>query len=286
MFSARYLHFIHILFLSLPTWAGVGPRPKVAQTIFCNAQRAPITPENTIFAFDFHDVISYGWPTLGTSLRIIWGSPYRSTILKYSPTLLYTLFSMRRQMSVAEQGFQKIITLYPELEPCRTTFLEVANAQRPNKKTQAIMKELHDKGFKLYLFSNIGEVTFADLQERHPELLNYLDGFCIVKAPDYNAKPDPRMYQQFKDQFNPDGSKQIVFVDDRLKNIKAGCNAGMISILFEDADKLYRDLTTLGINFYPSDSQPMPINSQTTPSSSYSYGIPVTIPTFLGPQKQ
>ena len=261
MFLARHLLLLQLLLLALPTWTGVGPRPKVSQTIFCNAQNKPITPQNTIFAFDFHDVIttSKDWPKWRTRIRLICGSPNFGTIVKYSPTLLYTLFTLRKQLNVAEQAYQKIIEIYPELAPCKDTFLEIANAQRPNKKTQAIMKKLHDKGFKIYLFSNIGEQTFADLQLRHPELLNYVDDYCIVKkSMGYVSKPDQRMYQQFKNQFNPDRSKQIIFIDDLRKNIDAGCKAGMISILFKDADQLFRDLETLGIPLLPSEESNIP----------------------------
>lgn len=262
MFVARLLSLLQLLLLALPTWAGVGPRPKVSQTIFCNAQRAPITPKNTIFAFDFHDVIttSKDWPKWQTRCRILFGSPYRNTIFKYAPFLLYTLLSVRKELNVAEQAFQKIIATYPELESCKDTFLEIANAQRANKKTQAIMKQLHDLGFNLYLFSNIGEATFADLQKRHPELLDHLDGYCYAKGPDYIAKPDPRMYQRFMQECNP-ASKQVIFVDDLIKNIRAGCDAGMIGILFKDAKQLYRDLETLGIKLSSDQDLTAPLSS-------------------------
>lgn len=257
MFLGRYLSIFQLMLLALPTWAGVGPKPKVSQTIFCNQQRAPITPENTIFAFDFHDVIttSKGWPKWRTRTRILWDCPYRNTLFKYAPSLLYTLLSIRKQLNVAEQAFKEVIDMYPELALCKQTFLDIANAQRPNKKTQAIMKQLSEKGFKLYLFSNIGEETFEDLRTRHPDLLFHLNGFCYVKASTgYISKPDPRMYQQFNNECNKEG-KQVIFVDDLLRNIRAGCDAGMISILFKDADQFYRDLETLGIFTHPSDAQ-------------------------------
>lgn len=236
------------LFLALLTSGWIGPKPKVTQTLFCTAQVQPITPETTIFAFDFHGVIATSAGFLERA-KILWKSPCRSMAIKYSPILLYTLFKLRNQLSSAEEVFSRIIELYPELAICRQTFIDIANAQEPDKDTQAIMQALHEQGFKIYLFSNIGEIVFNDLLQRRPDLLRYIDGYCVVcAARGYIAKPDARMYTQFMQEFNSDGSKQVIFVDDIRKNIEGGCTANMISILFRSPAQLRRDLDTLGIS--------------------------------------
>ncbi len=77
------------------------------------------------------------------------------------------------------------------------------------------------------------------------ELYSYFDCFlssCYVGL----RKPEPRIYQLALDVLQRD-AEEVVFIDDRERNIEAARALGINGIVFENAAQLSIELSTLGI---------------------------------------
>jgi HAD superfamily hydrolase (TIGR01509 family) len=74
-----------------------------------------------------------------------------------------------------------------------------------------------------------------------------LDRFITCHHPSYIVgfrKPDPHYYEKVLERTGL-AAKQLLFVDDRQRNVEGAYAAGMPSILFESADRLESDIAPL-----------------------------------------
>lgn len=104
------------------------------------------------------------------------------------------------------------------------------------------IKELKEKGYRVYLLSNYAKTTFAEA-ERTFEFLKYVDGKVIsyeVKA----IKPEREIYEELIKRYavNP---KEAVFLDDLKENLEAAKEFGFATILVEDKDSAKQKLDAL-----------------------------------------
>ena len=101
--------------------------------------------------------------------------------------------------------------------------------------TVAYIRELKEKGYQLYVLSNCRHDTFAQETEQHPELFSLFSG-AYLPCPENNfgCKPQSAFYQLFKAYLAQQGhaDKQIVFIDDKLKNITSAVPHGISGIHF------------------------------------------------------
>ena len=108
----------------------------------------------------------------------------------------------------------------------------------------AILGELRNKGYKLHALTNWSAETFP-IARRRFEFLEWFE-HIVVSGEVGLAKPDPRIFELTIERCRLVPSR-TVFIDDSLKNVEAGRNAGLHGLHFRDPDQLRADLNKLGL---------------------------------------
>jgi hypothetical protein len=135
----------------------------------------------------------------------------------------------------------------------------IVNKQKPIAGTVAIIHELAKNNYTHYVGSNIGQSSFKELidSEKHPEFSQIFSHFVtdtsqIVSYQPNNdliKKPDPIFFAQFvKNNAIDLKETTVIFIDNKLVNVKAACSIGLIGIHFKNPQQLRNDLYNLGIN--------------------------------------
>lgn len=107
----------------------------------------------------------------------------------------------------------------------------------------ALVRELKEKGYRLYLLSNASRRQH-DYWPRVPGQ-EYFDG-KLISADVHLLKPEAAIYQALFEKFGL-APQQCLFIDDFPPNIEASENAGMQGIVFHDAAQLREELKTRGV---------------------------------------
>lgn len=215
-----------------------------------NLNARSITPENTIFAFDLHEVLfSRSRP------KIIWGGfklfckSFFYTL--FHPTFFCRLLSVASEPMVCEGMFVKLADEYPDVKNWEKDIFEISNGCcYPKKSMINLIKILKAKGFKVFLLSNIGADALSDFRQRFDCIEGLFDGFYTpCRANDYCCKPMLKFYEGFKIYLRSLGydKEQILFIDDLERNVKAACEAGISGIRFIGYEKLCATLKKLGV---------------------------------------
>lgn len=209
-----------------------------------------ITAENTLFAFDLHDVIFQKSPTQILREVLLFKGKGKIVKLAMNPYFWGYIKKLKKETFVAEDLFKRLIIKYPQLKDFEPEFIRLSNAQKPKKKTVAIIQKLKEKQFKLFVLSNIAEKTFEQLKLKYPVIFNHFDGALVVSPDDnYLQKPHPDYYEKFKSHLQQQGhaNKHILFIDDLRQNIHAASHAGISGIQFSSAKNLEKTLKKLEI---------------------------------------
>lgn len=115
----------------------------------------------------------------------------------------------------------------------------------PLPETVELFKTLKAKEqYRFYALTNWSNENFHIALQRF-DFLHWFDG-RLVSGQEGTRKPFPEFYQLLftRYQINPARS---IFIDDNLRNVKAGEQMGMNSIHFQSAAQLQADLRQLGI---------------------------------------
>lgn len=209
-----------------------------------------ITHENTLIAFDLHDVIFQKSPTQILREILLIKGKGRIVKLAMNPYFWGYIKKLKNETNVAEDLFKRLILKYPQIKDLEAEFIRLSNAQKPKKKTVSIIKKLKEKQFKLYVLSNIAERTFEQLKIKYPAIFNNFDGALVVSPDDnYLHKPNPAYYEKFKSHLKDEGheDKHVLFIDDLKQNIHGASNAGISGIQFSSAKNLEKTLKKLEI---------------------------------------
>ena len=100
------------------------------------------------------------------------------------------------------------------------------------------------EGVKTYALTNWSAETFPVALERF-DFLHWFDG-RLVSGEEKTRKPFPDFYQKLIDKFSINPA-QAVFIDDNLRNIKAGETMGIRGIHFSNASSLRQTLKGFGM---------------------------------------
>ncbi len=115
----------------------------------------------------------------------------------------------------------------------------------PIDETVEIFRELKQRPeLKTYALTNWSAETFPVALERF-DFLHWFDG-RLVSGEEKTRKPFPDFYQKLFNKFSINPSSAI-FIDDNLRNVKAGEEHGMVSLRFKNADELKKTLRELKI---------------------------------------
>ncbi|MBM3413126.1 MAG: HAD family phosphatase [Bacteroidetes bacterium] len=115
----------------------------------------------------------------------------------------------------------------------------------PLPDTVEIFRALKDQGkYKLFALTNWSAENFHIALDRF-DFLHWFDG-RLVSGEEGTRKPFPEFYQLLfsRYQINPSSA---VFIDDNLRNVKAGEALGLRGIHFQSAPQLKARLEQLGI---------------------------------------
>lgn len=107
-----------------------------------------------------------------------------------------------------------------------------------------ILKELKEKGYKLYALSNWNAELFNDTVDDFPFLQWFDDR--IISGEVKLKKPDAAIYQLTLQRFNL-SPQQAVFIDDSEQNVETAESLGIRGIHFKSPEELRQELQALNI---------------------------------------
>ncbi|MBB1286103.1 HAD family phosphatase [Flavisolibacter sp. BT320] len=110
--------------------------------------------------------------------------------------------------------------------------------------TVEILKEVKEKGYRVYALSNYN----AELYQRTVHDFPFLDWFDgkIISSEAKMKKPDDNIYRLLFERFAIDPERAI-FIDDLAANIAAANRLGLQGILFTTPEALRKELQTRNI---------------------------------------
>ena len=144
------------------------------------------------------------------------------------------------------QGIAELSAEYPEwskeIQAYFDRWIEMIGGEIPGM--LELMKELKQKGYKMYGLTNWSAETFCQVRHKF-EVFDMLDGM-LVSGEEKMLKPDPAFFQLLVDRFklNP---AECLFIDDNQPNVTGAQLFGLNAIRFKDAATLKEELIALGI---------------------------------------
>jgi 2-haloacid dehalogenase len=108
--------------------------------------------------------------------------------------------------------------------------------------TVALLRELRERGLRLYALTNFSAENYPLAQARCPSLALFED--VVVSAEIGLIKPDPRIYAYAIERCRLEASR-TVFVDDLEANVAAASAAGLHALIFSSPAQLRADLAPL-----------------------------------------
>ena len=99
-----------------------------------------------------------------------------------------------------------------------------------NHATGELVKELKEKGYKLYIISNMTR-HFIARKDLFP-ILKLFDGI-VYSAPVKMLKPRPEIYRYLIDKYSLNPS-ECIFIDDLMENLETAEKLGMKTFLYND----------------------------------------------------
>lgn len=96
-------------------------------------------------------------------------------------------------------------------------------------------KRLKQKGYKIYLCSNITEDTYNYIRDNF-EIIQIADG-GVFSCFEHISKPNIAIYNKLIEKYNLD-IKESIFIDDTKRNIISANEIGFKTILFNDLQQV------------------------------------------------
>ena len=142
-----------------------------------------------------------------------------------------------------QEGTAELVKLYPHYEEAIRAFYtrweEMFDG--PIEGTVEILKEVKEKGYKVYALSNWNAELYRRTANNFP-FLEWFDG-KIISSEEKMKKPDENIYQLLFERFSVSPSR-AVFIDDNTANIATAERIGLDSILFTTPEALRKSLQT------------------------------------------
>jgi HAD superfamily hydrolase (TIGR01509 family) len=108
----------------------------------------------------------------------------------------------------------------------------------------ALHRELREKGYPTFIFSNTNELAVDHIRRAYPFFANF-DGY-VLSFEHRCMKPDARLYAIAEEMSGRYG-QELLYLDDRLENIQAAAVRGWQIILHETPEKTLARMQTLGM---------------------------------------
>ncbi len=115
----------------------------------------------------------------------------------------------------------------------------------PHEESVKLLKDLKSKKIKTAYLSNSPKDRVEFLNERYNFISLFDFGLFSFEAQVW--KPDKEVYQKFLNRFNLH-SKDLIYIDDRERDLKPARELGMKTILFQNIDQLKDELKKLRVS--------------------------------------
>jgi FMN phosphatase YigB (HAD superfamily) len=108
----------------------------------------------------------------------------------------------------------------------------------------SLHKELRQRGFKTFIFSNTNDLAIEHVRKNYPFFENF-DGY-IFSYEVGAMKPHAKIYEAMEKMTGKSGA-DLIYIDDRPENIETGLARGWRAILHETPEKTRRALAAFNI---------------------------------------
>lgn len=210
---------------------------------FALAQK--VTGNPPVIAFDLNGVVLKFSPLRAMRTAIVYKNKLKLLRAICSPSLIWQVLKTAYQGAVVEQAILQMPDQHPEFAELVPLALQMANEQVLVQGTIQLIQDLKNAGCQVYAFSNLGEKSAQILNQKYPALFKLFQGVLVTSAQDqYLMKPDPAAFDKFLSQFQLDPNN-LIFIDDKPKNILAARRCGITGIRFVTACQCRRELQKL-----------------------------------------
>ena len=107
--------------------------------------------------------------------------------------------------------------------------------------TQRFIKELSERGYRLFCLSNMSVEFYDYLKDR--EVFSYFEG-QIISALEHVIKPEKEIYEVLMNRYDV-VPEEAVFIDDLEQNIEAARQLGFHTVHFADKEKGMQELKAM-----------------------------------------
>ncbi|MFH1833195.1 MAG: HAD family phosphatase [Candidatus Levyibacteriota bacterium] len=162
---------------------------------------------------------------------------FLKALSKYKPSF--------QKGEISEKEFwQKITTgLNLPMPKVRSFWLDaVLSTYNPRKDIFLLVKQLKKQGYKIALLSNTELPVANYVKEKKWENFDLFIFSCEVGM----IKPDKKIYKLALEKLNV-MPEEVVYIDDKEKNVQGAINSGMHGILFTTKNNFVKELIGLGV---------------------------------------
>lgn len=125
----------------------------------------------------------------------------------------------------------------------RSQWLDMFNGYVPGMDT--LVLELKSAGVPLYGLSNLSVEIADETFDAFPVIRELED--VVISGAEGMVKPDPRIYDIALERMGRPAPDTVLFIDDRLENVRAAEAAGMAGHLFQGAKTVRERLARMGL---------------------------------------
>lgn len=115
-------------------------------------------------------------------------------------------------------------------------------AYRPKKEMFELVKTLQNNGYKTGFLSNTEKVNMEYFFKQNYDMFDVKIFSCAEGL----TKPEIKFYELSLRELSVNG-EEVIFVDDKEKNLKGAIKAGLNVILFKTSSQLKTELVELGV---------------------------------------
>lgn len=227
---------------------------KTAQSINSNCRKDFKINQNTVIAFDIHDVIAKY--DISKMVKKAVSHPMIAVSSLRHPGLFKLIAEQIKKGTSVQEMFEVIENAYPNNESIKNIAklaIDISAQLKPIDGTRAIAKKLIANGYSVVFVSNMEPKLFERFIEDFPE---FKDCRSFLPTPEnqWIKKPSQEYFEMVKlalvehhHRFgHVDGN--VLFIDDRLKNVALAQSCDIPSLVYFSPTQLAADLTEMGAN--------------------------------------